>query len=90
MFPLGSSPSGAGSGAPLGPLILAGLAVWISSILVVWIWVKHRDVSTPRKLLWTLVVMIPPLGWMLFWGFFRPPGRTGYETPDSITHSGTD
>lgn len=77
-----------GTEIPLWKFVAGAFCAWISLILIGCIWIKHRNVSVISRIFWSLVVLIPALGWMLYLGLFRPPSRTGYETPDSVDSGG--
>jgi hypothetical protein len=62
-----------------GTIILIGFYAWISLGLIATLWLKHRHEKLGRKIQWTLVILLPPIGWILYLGLFKPPGVT--DTP---------
>lgn len=73
-----------GGSNPIWKALVIGTCAWVSMVLIASVWIRHRRSPLAKKLFWTFVVMLPPLGWMLYLAFFRPPERNGCETPDSI------
>jgi len=58
-------------------LSIAALAVWaaISVFLIMHLWLKHRQESRRKKLLWSLILLMPVVGWVFYGGFYNPPER---------------
>ena len=57
------------------PIAVAAAAVWafVSFCLIARLWVVHRRARVIPKLAWSVVLLIPILGWLLFAAFFHQP-----------------
>jgi uncharacterized membrane protein len=45
----------------------------VSLCLIVQLWLTHHNDSMLRKLFWSLVLLVPLIGWVFYGGFYRPP-----------------
>jgi hypothetical protein len=54
---------------------IALLALWafVSLCMVARVWVLHRRERVLTKLVWSLILLLPLLGWLFFAAFYRPP-----------------
>jgi len=51
-------------------IMVSGL---VSACLIVHLWWKGQDCSAAAKLLWTIVLILPVIGWVFFACFHNPP-----------------
>ena len=49
------------------------VCVFVSVCLIAQLWVTRRRDSTLRKIFWSLVLLVPIVGWIFYGGFYRPP-----------------
>lgn len=49
------------------------VAMGVTLLLLVRIWSVHRDRSVLGKIGWSLVVCLPLVGWVLYWGLATVP-----------------
>ena len=54
-------------------LILAILAVLVSVGLIIHLWVRHPVDTVIKRLLWSVVLLLPFIGWILYGAFYSPP-----------------
>lgn len=59
--------------AILGVSSIGGAFLLISLYFIRNIWADHTPL--PRKLLWTLIVLIPLFGWLAYGGLYRLPPK---------------
>jgi type VI protein secretion system component VasK len=52
-------------------LLLSSLCV--SLFMALRMWLRHSDKPFFLKIVWTLVLLIPIVGWILYLGLFQPP-----------------
>jgi hypothetical protein len=66
-------------------LILLGICVWISLSMIATLWIKHSKASLYKKLTWTILLLIPGVGWILYLGIFQTPSpnKLGESAPVS-------
>lgn len=55
-------------------LLSTGFFIWLSLALIVRLWIKHKKASLPKKIFWTLVLIIPSIGPIFYAAFFKRPG----------------
>ena len=55
-------------------LLIAGCIV-ISGRLILTLWLRHGQDSGVKKMFWSLVLLIPVFGWVMYGGFHKPPGE---------------
>ena len=58
---------------PLLVIVLCALWAWVSITLMIRLWLVHCHASFVKKFLWSIVLLVPVLGWMLYAGLFRLP-----------------
>ena len=51
----------------------ATVAGLISAALILSLWVRHRRDTILKRLGWSLVLLVPVIGWVLYGGLYRPP-----------------
>ena len=49
------------------------VSILISVLLTIHLWCAHDGDSPGRKLLWTLVITIPVVGWLFYGGLYNVP-----------------
>ena len=59
-------------GTPLG-IAAATLSGLISVALIVSLWVRYRHDHVLKRLGWSLVLLVPVIGWVFYGGLYRPP-----------------
>lgn len=55
--------------------------VGISLSLIFRIWSIHRMDGMFKKTIWSLILFIPFVGWILYGGFYKPPGYNENQLP---------
>ena len=57
------------------PVTIAAVALsgLISVALIVSLWVRHRHDHLLKRLGWSLVLLVPVIGWVFYGGLYRPP-----------------
>lgn len=74
---------------PRSGVWIAALCLWISVSLIIRMWFLHRDVSALRKMVWSLILLVPLLGWLFYAGGFRIPEVTDIPIPPSAGTMGS-
>ena len=69
---------------PLVLFLLLLLSFGISGHLIIRLWSRHRDASILRKMFWSLVLLVPVCGWILYGGLFRIPSPAYASRENSI------
>jgi hypothetical protein len=59
-------------GHPKVAVYVWGFCLYISVCLILRIWIIHRRAGFLRKMVWSLIVLIPLFGWLAYGGCFRP------------------
>lgn len=57
---------------PFGPVVLAA-ALSVSAVLIYRLW--RRPDAPGKKILWSLVLLVPLFGWIFYGALYKPPGR---------------
>ena len=57
---------------------LAAIWAFVSLCLIARLWVIHRRDLVIAKLSWTVVLLVPLLGWLFFAAFYRSPEALGW------------
>jgi hypothetical protein len=50
------------------------VCLWISICLILRVWIIERRATFMKKLLWSMMLLIPGLGWLAYGALFRRPG----------------
>ena len=58
---------------PVLLIVLCAVWAWVSITLVIRLWLVHRSASFLKKFLWSLMLLVPVFGWMLYGGSFQTP-----------------
>ena len=58
---------------PVLVIVLCALWAWVSITLVIRLWLAHRRAGFVKKLLWSLMLLVPVFGWMCYGAFFQAP-----------------
>jgi hypothetical protein len=53
-------------------IISFAISSWASLVLIIRLWVRHQSDSISRKTSWSLLLLIPALGPLLYGALFRP------------------
>jgi hypothetical protein len=66
---------------------VAAVAIWafVSLCLIARLWLIHSSGGAGTKLVWSLILLIPVVGWILYAGFYHAPEASG--VPASTEHS---
>jgi len=70
---------------PIVMLLLVAVWAWVSLSLLSRMWVVHRRTGLLKKLFWSVVLLVPLLGWIFYGAFFQPPSVSENRAP--IEHS---
>jgi hypothetical protein len=62
-------------------VVLAAACVFVSLCLVARLWVVHRKASVLRKLVWSVLLFLPLIGWIFYGAFFHPPNISDNRAP---------
>lgn len=54
-------------------MILGGACLAVSILLLGVVWTRGRAASSATRAFWSLVVLVPVIGWVFFLCFFNPP-----------------
>jgi hypothetical protein len=54
-------------------IVAATLSGVISATLILSLWVRHRRDTVLKRLGWSLVLLVPVIGWVFYGGLYRPP-----------------
>jgi hypothetical protein len=54
-------------------LILIMLTVLVSGGLIIHLWVRHPVDTVLKRLIWSVVLLLPFVGWILYGAFYSPP-----------------
>jgi hypothetical protein len=67
-------------------LVLGGLSLWLSLVLVLKLWVNHPEAILRRKIFWTVVLLMPLIGPMVYGALFNPlpPHNIGGRNRGSV------
>jgi hypothetical protein len=66
-------------------VVIGASCIFLSLCLIARLWVIHAEDSVPRKLFWSILLLIPLIGWIGYGGFYHPPGYS--SVPASTEHS---
>ena len=58
-------------------LFLLILCLGVSVKLGAGLWRNHTEASVLKRLVWSVVILVPVLGWICYGGLFSVPERTG-------------
>jgi len=56
-------------------IALAAFCLWVSVSLMIRIWVLYHRASFVKKLIWSIVLLVPLFGWLFYAGCFQIPGN---------------
>ena len=56
-------------------LMLGAVCLTVSMCLIARLWIVHRRAAVISRLVWSLVLLVPVLGWLFFAAFFNAPRR---------------
>jgi hypothetical protein len=59
-------------------VVTAGICAVVSLCLIARLWFLHRRARAISKIVWSIVLLIPVLGWLCFAAFYRPPEALGW------------
>ena len=55
--------------------VLVALCLWISACLIIRMWLVHRRARFAKKLCWSITLLVPLFGWLMYAAFFTIPSR---------------
>jgi len=70
---------------PRATVWICALCLWISVVLILRVWLVHRRTQLGKKVIWSLILLVPLFGWIAYAGFFSMPDTT--NTPELTVHS---
>jgi len=62
-------------------IVIAAVCAFVSLCLIARLWVVHSKASTLRKLVWSVLLLVPLLGWIFYGAFFQPPSVSENRAP---------
>jgi hypothetical protein len=76
-------------------VVIGAVCAFVNLCLIARLWVVHPRDSIARKIVWTLVLFVPLLGWIFYGAFYRPPayapgGHVEYGQAASSGCTGTE
>ena len=73
-------------------VVMVATCVFISLCLVARLWVLRPRDSIARKIVWTLILLVPLVGWLFYGAFYRPPtyAHGGHVEHGQAAESGVD
>ncbi len=66
-------------------LCVVAFCLWVSSCLILRMWFIHRRGAFRKKLIWSVILLLPLLGWLFYGAFFTMPDVS--DTPCPTEHS---
>jgi len=54
-------------------IVAATVSGMISAALILSLWVRSRHDHLLKRLGWSLVLLVPVIGWVFYGGLYRPP-----------------
>lgn len=56
---------------------IIGSLAWIavSATLIISLWRRHGDDRMIKKIMWTLILCLPVVGWIFYGGMYEPPSE---------------
>ena len=60
-------------------VILIASWVLISGQLLMMLWLRHRNDAVIKKVFWSVVILFPLFGWIMYGGFYTPPGENSVK-----------
>ncbi|MGI8956877.1 MAG: hypothetical protein ACR2II_08185 [Chthoniobacterales bacterium] len=70
---------------PVAGILVLMLCVWGSLGFIVRIWFAHREAGVSRKLVWSIIVLIPIFGWLAYGAFFRSSSAIDPSAPRELS-----
>ena len=68
---------------PVLLIVLSAIWAWVSSTLILRMWLVHRRASFMKKFFWSLILLVPFFGGMFYAGLFQVPGPHGIAAPET-------
>jgi hypothetical protein len=56
-------------------VIALAICLWISLCLIARLWITQRSDALVRKFAWSIVLLVPLVGWLFYSAFYHPPAR---------------
>jgi hypothetical protein len=73
------------AGHPKTAVVIAAACVFVSLSLIARLWVTHSSASVLKKVVWSILLLVPLLGWIFYCAFFQVPSVS--ENRAAIEHS---
>lgn len=72
-------------------MLVAAVCLSVSLCFVVHLWLARRGDPVIGRGVWTVILLVPLLGWLFYLAFYRAPGRThGGHAEHGYAASGGD
>lgn len=65
----------------LATTIFAAVCLWVSGCFIANVWIRHSSASFLKKLLWSLALLVPFFGWLMYGALFTVPDRLSTPNP---------
>ncbi len=62
-------------------VVIFAFCAWLSLSLIIRLWLKDRNASWIKKLVWSIVLLIPFGGWIAYGAFYTPLSENDVKTP---------
>jgi hypothetical protein len=62
-------------------IVVIAVWLWISLSLIARMWLLHRQRAFVSKLAWTIILLVPLVGWVMYGAFFNPPSVSDIRAP---------
>jgi|GEM_PF-6323422 len=69
----------------LAMAVCCGACFWVSLCLIIRMWFVHHRAGVIKKVLWSIMLLVPVFGWLAYGAWFHLPGFT--DTPCPTEHS---
>lgn len=70
--------------------LVGTFCLWISICFILQVWIIHHKVSFIRKLFWSLMLLLPGLGWLVYGALFENPTFNGTAYGGVCSYGGGD
>ena len=64
--------------------LVVSLIISLRFILRLWLHARHRDTSAIKKLVWSIVMLFPVIGLVLYGGLYRIPSKLSRKEQASV------
>ena len=60
---------------------IGAFCLWVSVSLIIRMWLVERSASVFKRILWSVMLLIPLFGWLAYGAWFHIPSRHGMSAP---------